>query len=405
MRYLHPKAEMKKILLLSLLGILSFPVIAAQTKLSEEARISLMTSSPYEAEVFTVYGHAAIRVHDPSQSIDYIFNYGIFDFSKPNFVYRFAKGETDYRLGVTKYLDYVIEYQMQGSEITEQVLNLTKEEKEKIWEALLINYQPENRVYRYNFFFDNCATRPATIVEKQVEGEMDYLYPYPSQTFRDLINYCSRNRPWLTFGCDLALGSPTDRMATPHEMMFLPQFLKEAFAHATITAKDKTTRPLVSETLVIKAEKVDERERDIWDTLTPLVCGWILFATILALTGWEWKRKRYFLAVDCILFLAAGAGGIVLTFLSFVSEHPCTWPNWSLIWLHPLHLPAIILFCVKKWKKAAYYYHFINFAALTLMLVGWHFIPQHLNTAFIPLVASLWMRSGWGIYRYKGNIG
>ncbi len=131
---------MTKSIFLFLLGILSLSAIA-QPKLSEEARISLMTSAPYDEEVFTVYGHAALRIYDPKQNIDYIFNYGIFDFSKPNFIYRFAKGETDYKLGVADFQDYVIEYQMRGSDITEQVLNLTQEEKEHIWDALLINYR------------------------------------------------------------------------------------------------------------------------------------------------------------------------------------------------------------------------------------------------------------------------
>ena len=105
----------------------------AQAPLSDAARISLLTSAPYEEEVFTVYGHAALRVHDPAQKIDYVFNYGIFDFSKPNFVYRFAKGETDYRLGVANYADYVVEYQLRGSSITEQQLNLTAAERQSLW--------------------------------------------------------------------------------------------------------------------------------------------------------------------------------------------------------------------------------------------------------------------------------
>ena len=279
------------------------------------------------------------------------------------------------------------------------------EEKEHIWDALLINYRPENRVYRYNFFFDNCATRPAAILEKEINGSVDYQYPYQSQTFRDLINYCTRNHPWLTFGCDLALGSPTDREATQHEMLFLPPYLKEAFSKATITGPDGTIRPLVSETHVIGAGEADEPEKDIWDLFTPLVCAWLLFGIVLGLTWIEWRKKKYFLWVDCVLFSVAGAGGVILFFLSFISVHPCTWPNWSLVWLQPLDLIAVILFCVKKLKKAAYYYHFINFAALTLMLLGWHFIPQHLNSAFIPLVASIWVRSGWGVYRKIWRIG
>ena len=395
---------MNKYIILLLLSLFSLGLASAQPKLSEAARISLMTSAPYEEEVFTVYGHAALRVQDPKQGIDYIFNYGIFDFSKPNFIYRFAKGETDYRLGVANYPDYIIEYQMRGSDITEQVLNLTPGERERVWQALLTNYRPENRVYRYNFFFDNCATRPAAIVEGQIAGTIDYHYPYAAQTFRNSINHCTRNHPWLTFGCDLALGSPTDRLATPHEMMFLPDYLREAFSKATVIAPDGTTRPLVSDTQVIGAGEPDEPERDVWDTLTPDRCAWLLFAGVLALTVWEWRRRRYLLPLDCLLFLLAGAGGVVLAFLGFVSEHPSTSPNWSLIWLHPLHLGAVILFCVKKLNKAAYYYHFINFAALTLMLLAWHFIPQHLNTAFIPLVATLWLRSGWGVYRKKWRI-
>lgn len=372
--------------------------LSAQVKLSEEAKISVLTSSPYEGEVYTLYGHAAIRVNDPTQKIDFIFNYGIFDFSKPNFIYRFAKGETDYKLGGMNFQDYVIEYEMRGSEITELVLNLDPEEKERIWQALVVNIQPENQVYRYNFFFDNCATRLITVIEKHLNGKIDYNNPPETQTFRDLINHCTRNHAWLTFGCDLALGSPTDRVATHYETLFLPMYLKDAFDKATIANPDGSTRKLISQTnLLTTADPEEEGYKDGF--FTPIVCSLLLFLLVAGITAYEWKKKKYFRIVDCVLFFIAGIGGVILFFLSFVSVHPCTWPNWSLVWLQPLDLVAVILFSVKKLKKAAYYYHFINFAALTLMLVGWHFIPQHLNAAFIPLVLSLWTRSGYGVYR------
>ena len=389
---------MRKFLLL--LVIISLGLAAhGQKPLSDKAEISLMTSAPYEAEVFTVYGHAALRIKDPILKIDYIFNYGIFSFNKPNFIYRFTKGETDYQLGVANYQDYIIEYQMRGSDVTEQILNLTQSEKQRIWEALIENYRPENRIYRYNFFFDNCATRPAVLTEKNVDGTINYHYAPAPQTFRDMINYCTRQHPWLTFGCDLALGSPTDRTATPHEMLFLPENLKQAFANATIESPDGNSRKLVANTKVIEALDAEELEKDLWDYLTPNLFFTILFAAIILSTILEIKRKRYFRILDTILFLIAGLAGCLLFFLSFISEHPCTNPNWMIIALHPLHLVAAILFCVKKADRVVYYYHFINFAALSLMLAGWIFIPQHLNTAFIPLVATLWIRSGWGIYR------
>ena len=390
---------MKKWFILGLLGIIT-QLAFAQVSLSDTARISLLTSSPYEEEVFTVYGHAALRVHDPERKVDYVFNYGIFDFSKPNFIYRFAKGETDYRLGVVNYTDYVIEYQLRGSTITEQELNLTTAERQRLWEALVENYRPENRVYRYNFFFDNCATRPAALIEKVV-GQVDYHYPYTAQTFRSLINYCTRHHAWLTFGCDLALGSPTDQEATLHEMLFLPDYLREAFAKAEIIDAQGQHRPLVSKTHVIEAVEPDEPEKDLWDLLSPLRLDWLIFAITNVITLLGRFQKRAYKGLDILLFGLAGLAGCVLFFLAFFSVHPCTWPNYSLLWLHPFHLVGVILFCINKAQRATYWYHFINFAALTLLFAGWAFLPQQLNPAFIPLAASLWLRSARGINKKK----
>ena len=393
---------MKKYLLLLFLLLLLAPA-KAQIKLSDEAQISILTAAPSDEAVFTLYGHTAVRVKDSLHKIDLVFNYGIFDFSKPNFIYRFTKGETDYKLAAYNFQHYIIEYQMRGSEVTEQVLNFTPDEINKIWNALYINVQPENCVYRYNFFFDNCATRPVAIVEEQVDGKIKYNDPPKPQTFRDLINYCTRNNSWLTFGCDLALGSPTDRVATPHEMMFLPVYLKEEFDKATIVNPDGTERKLVKSTTRLAEELTDDDQGEK-EWFTPMLCSMIIFLLVSLITYMEWKKKTYFRLVDCILFLLAGVAGTVLFFLCFISTHPCIWPNWSIVWLQPFDLVAVILFAVKKYGKAAYYYHFINFAALTLLLAGWYFIPQHLNIAFIPLVATLWLRSGFGVYRGRMHI-
>ena len=357
---------MKKNIFLLFLLFTAVSLQAQYPLLSKDAEISLLTVSPSEDEVYTVYGHTALRVRDASKKLDTVFNYGIFDFSKPNFIYRFAKGETDYRLAAQYTRDFLIEYEMRGSEVTEQILDIDSAGKARIWEALMINNRPENRVYRYNFFFDNCATRPAAIIEKLAGG--------------------------------------TDRIATPHEMMFLPPYLKEAFGTATITGADGSRKELVSSTKTLINGLTDDVKPDT-GFFTPLVCCWAFFLVVLAVTFVEWRHKSYFRIVDCILFFTAGIAGIVLFFLSFVSTHPCVCPNWNIIWLQPFDLAAVILFTVKKLRKAAYYYHFINFAALTLMLAGWHFIPQHLNTAFIPLVMSLWLRSGYGVYRKIWNIG
>lgn len=392
--------------LFAFFGLVSY----AQTQLSENAQISLLTCSPGDEAVYTLYGHTAIRVRDVVQTdsvnqrvMDMVFNYGIFDFTKPNFIYRFAKGETDYKLEAYDFRYFLSEYEMHGREVYEQVLNLTYEEKKAIWQALLINLQPENKVYRYNFFFDNCATRPAALIERYINGKLAYPDHTKPKTFREMINHCTRDHPWVTFGCDLIIGCPADRVVTIHESFFIPDYLKNAYSDAWIIHADGTKRRLVSNEMVVAAEVPEETDNHM-SVFTPLVCTSLFFFLVLLITLLEWRKKSYFRWLDCILFFIAGMAGCIIFFLSFISEHPAMWPNISIIWLHPLHLAGVILFAVKKLNKAAYYYHFINFVLLLGLLPVWLFIPQHLNVAFIPLIASLWIRSGYGLVRKKVSI-
>lgn len=390
---------MKQLAIFFLL-LFSLTPLAAQVKLSDQAQISLLTASPSDEEVFTLYGHSSLRVKDPEHKMDAVFNYGIFSFNQPNFILRFTLGKTDYMLGVYSFNDYAIDYQMRGSQVTEQVLNLTPSEKQQIWEFLAWNAQKENRTYRYNFFFDNCATRPRDIIEKNVDGEVKYLPHKANRTFRDLIAYCTREHSWYTFGCDLVLGTPTDRIATQREEMFLPDYLKDGIENATIMAADGTERKLVASSSVL-IEGIPSDYKD--NIITPMVAGILLLLVTFALTFVEWKKRTYFRAVDIVLFAIAGLSGSMIFFLSFISEHPGVQHNWNLIWLNPLQLLAVILFSVKKLKIAAYCYHFINFAALTLLLIGWKWIPQHMEPAFIPFILTLWVRSGYSIYRFIKN--
>lgn len=387
------KSWMKLWVIALLCLLLPFPLMAEE----EGLQISLLTSSPYEGEVFTVYGHAALRVKDDAHKLDYVFNYGIFSFSQPYFIYRFAKGETDYMLGACRYSDYMIEYQMRGSSVTEQKLNLSPDESQRLWLALSVNYEPQNRTYRYNFFFDNCATRPVRLIEENVTGKIVYRWQSEEKTFRNMINYCTRNHPWLTFGCDLALGSPTDRVATAHEMMFLPEYMKEAIASAVIVDAEGNERPLVQQSIVVPA---DEEEDLPMEWLTPLFCAIIICIASMALTFYEYRKRYAGRWHDILLFTLAGVGGLVLFFLCFISEHPCTCPNWNMLWLHPLQLSILPLSLVKNGRKAVFYYHFINFAAIMIMLLGWRFIPQHFNHAIIPLIITLGVRSASYILRF-----
>jgi hypothetical protein len=367
--------------------------------LSKGAKVSLLTSTPVTVAVYTLYGHTAIRIKDDSTRLDVVFNYGVFDFTKCGFIYRFAKGGTDYILSADNFNREFSDYLRQGSGVCEQVIDLLPDEKERLWQSLQLNAMPENRVYRYNFFFDNCATRPYAMIEKSIDGRIDYWGDERHETFRHAVNVLTRKHEWLTLGCDLVLGLPADRVMTQKERLFLPENLKYYLANS-VTARGEVSYPTVLETNILSV-KVAEREDEMPVLLSPMACFSVLFVVCIIVTLLERKSKRYFLAADCILFFVAGIAGSILFFLSFLSIHPCMFPNMNLLWLHPFHLVLAMLICVKKLKRPAFWYHFVNFAVILAMCVAWLFIPQHFNIAFIPLIAVMLLRSGEALLRKK----
>ena len=373
--------------------------VSAQYFMDDTTEVSILIGGPSEEEVFTVYGHAAIRVQNPNQKMDYLFNYGIFDFSKPNFVYRFAKGETDYRLGIIRYEDYVAECRARGCSLTELVLDLTHKEKNKIFQALIENSKPENRVYRYNFFFDNCATRPVDILREQLDGSL-LLLPQTTDTctFREIINHATRHKPWLTLGCDLALGSPTDRRTTAEEQLFLPAYMQTALEGARVKDYADKERPLVKKTTVLVEENLPAVEDA---SLSPTGVAWVLFLLSSVLFIYAAVRGKTLNGFCCVVFALEGIAGCLLWYISLVSEHPCVFPNWNLLLFHPFHLLFAVVFAVKGCKRFATYYHFTNFVALSLLFFAWALDLQHRNDAFLPLAGILLAQSLYGVQTTK----
>jgi hypothetical protein len=380
---------MKKYLFFLLINLCSIAV-TAQFRLSDSATISLLTCEPLDNMAYTLYGHTAIRLNDPKNGVDCVYNYGMFDFSAPHFLYRFAKGELNYKLGITSFADFFNEYSSRKSGVTEQVLNLTNEEKQKITEALFINYRPENRTYLYNFFFDNCSTRPRILIEKNISGTIEYPQILSQTTFRTIVRRCNRNHRWLTFGIELALGAPLDSLITQEPQLFLPEKLMLVFNKAKIKQADGQVKDLVLEThKLAPSYPVTEKPLDS----NPAVILWSFFAVILLLTVWEIYRKKHFRLLDFILFFAYGLTGCVVFFLSFMSIHPTVFPNFSIIWAHPLHIILAVSLFIKPLKKLVNYYILINGLILLLFILGWEIIPQEFNAAFFPLVLTLCIRS------------
>lgn len=365
--------------------------LSAQETSGDTLRVSLLTCSP-GTEIYELFGHTALRVQDSAKGLDLVFNYGMFDYNAPFFIWRYVKGETDYELGVEPFDYFVSSYSRRNSAVSEQVLNLTKEEKYALLEELTLNYRPENRVYRYNFFFDNCATRPRVKIEKVIDGIIKYDGNVDIETFRSIIHKYTGRNPWAQFGIDLCLGSDADREASPLEKLFVPSYLHDAFKRALIVPKEGDFKDLVIQDNQLIASVGGEKSQ--YTGITPTECGLLLLLIVMGVSIYGVIRGYSFWGLDIVLFGAAGIIGLVLTFLAVFSEHPAVGSNWNLCVFQPFHLLFLPFYVIHARKREKDYYHVANFIVLTLFMIFMGVLPQKINPAVLPLALCLWVRSG-----------
>lgn len=301
---------------------------------ADSIRVSLLTCSPHD-EIYSLYGHTAIRYEDKASKTDIVVNYGMFSFKKPFFVARFVLGLTDYEMGIQDFNDFCYEYQYFGSQVTQQEINLTPEEKGQLLKALQDNYA-NARVYRYNYFYNNCTTKARDIILKSINGKIEYKNAIDkSVSFRDLIHGCNANYSWASFGNDLLLGFKADMQTTREEQQFLPDNLMRDFGQAKIVLADGSARPLVKNTeIIVKGNDYAIAGKT---KVTPQFVFITLLLLIAAIVVAEFKTKKRFLWVDISLLLSSGLAGLIL-FVMLFSEHPTTSTNLQIFILCPLNL-------------------------------------------------------------------
>lgn len=351
---------------------------------ADSIEIGLITCSPHE-EIYSLYGHTALRCHNLSTGEDIVFNYGIFNFKAPHFILRFVFGLTDYELGLAPTQFFCKYYKDWGSQVTEHVLNLTREEKVKIIDALLTNYRPENRIYRYNFFYDNCSTRPRDIIERNLDGQIIY-YPRTDYepTYREMLHNHNARHPWTTFGIDLLLGVNADRKTTMRQQEFLPENLRYDFDHATIE-RGGLQVSLIKERRQLVEPGIQLVGQDF--PLSPMSCALILLVISLIIFGYEYAKKTTLRLYDIILMLLTGLAGIILTVMIF-SEHPATSLNLQILILNPLAL----LFIWKVWRKRKTVWFKLHLILTVLFLIGsfWQDYAEGMEILALCLLLRNW---------------
>ena len=310
----------------------------------DSIQISLLTCSPGK-EVWAQYGHTAIRYYDKESGEDLAINYGIFSLDQTYFIPRFVLGMTDYRMGVQPMDLFLAQYSYEGRGVIEQILNLSAEDKEVIYEALQENMKPENVVYRYNYFFDNCTTRARDMLINHLHGKVVYPPAEEDATFRSMIHKWNNKYEWSQFGEDLLLGVNADRKTTKSEQQFLPENLRSDFDKASYNGK-----PLVKETNVLLAAENETTEPAF--PLSPLSIALIFAAISIVMMLFSYRRQQVYWAWDLALMLTSGLMGIIF-FIMIFSQHPCVSLNFILFFFNPL--PLFFLYSTIKKKKVIWW--------------------------------------------------
>lgn len=365
-----------------------FGTLSAQNRsLTPSAEVSILTVGPGD-QLFDKFGHTGIRIQDVG--MDIVYNYGTYDFNTPNFYTKFARGKLLYKVDLESFSGFLRRYQRQNRQVDEQVLNLTQAQKLAFFNFLQNNVLPENQNYLYDFFYENCATKPRDVLAEVMGSSVSFNEDYVDEpmTFRELIQMNVHPNTWGSLGMDVAIGAVVDRKATPWEHQFLPAYV--AKAADAVTLKTTPTQPLVkSKTTLHQSDRGEDTPNFF---TSPLMVFGLIGLLILWITYKDYRadtRSRY---LDGILFFATGLIGILLCLLWFGTDHSSTVNNYNLLWAFPfsfLFVGAISKSQPKRWLGRYVFFLLLMFVLLT---IHWITGVQRFAIGFIPLFIALILR-------------
>jgi len=333
--------------------------------------VSLLTCYP-GSEVYELDGHTALRVK--STDFDMALSWGVFDFNAPNFVYRFVKGETDYMVAAIPTQIFLNGYARDGRKVVEQDIPMDSAQAELLMQMLERHLLPQNRVYRYNYVKDNCATRPLRMLEAARGDTFPMEYVSPDRTFRQVMQRYHAAYPWYQFGIDMALGSGIDYGFSPREQAFSPMLLMQMLP----------SEPCV---IIDGSESGTALPPTPW-YLSPMAVMMAVLTVVLAACVFSLARQKPVKWLYSAFYGIIGLEGCVLAFLIFVSVHEATSPNWLFIFFNPLCLLPAIFIWVKRARKLLVCYQFVNFALIFSGVICWPFTGQYMNPAVIPVLVA-----------------
>ena len=369
--------------------LLFFPFWAFSNSLNiseniESTEISVLTCDPGN-EIYSLFGHSALRIKNPINGQDLVVNWGLFEFSESKFQfgYDFAKGRLKYYMGIQLMSNFITEYRRSKRGIREQVLNLSNQEKYQIIQLLEENYKPENRKYKYEFFYDNCSSRLRDVIKK-VFGENINFYQSPKSnkfTFRETIHLYLESFPWLKLGIDLVLGKKIDKLVSNENLMFLPLNVEEIFDKSLVENNGSIKNLVKSKNTLIESFENKNKLNNIE------FYSWILLAITLSLIVFKLdKALRVWSSLNLFII---GLLGIVLVFMWIGTDHNATKMNFNLLWASPFHFILIFYLIKESWNNFTYWYLILSLILIFTTILFWFTLTQEFNSFVKPIILEL----------------
>ena len=382
--------------------VLPAKIIAQEITLSETAELSILTMGPGD-DLNDSFGHSAFRVKDTIQNIDVVYNYGVYDFNTPNFYLKFAQGKLLYNLDRNNFTPFYNYYSKQNRWIKEQVLNLNPSEKKDLFNFLQNNFKPENRTYKYDFFFDNCATKIRDVMTTVLKDKISYQdgLENNSYTFRELIQKNVDWNTWGSFGMDIAIGAVVDQKATYWEYQFLPEYVSKATDKAKLN-RGQEDISLVKKTINLFINSPKENKSNFFTS--PLFIMGLLAFIILGITYKDFKNKIRSRWLDISIYSITGIIGVLLLLLWFATDHYTTHNNYNLLWAFPLSLFFVLAISKKNPKPWLKRYVFFQILMLTLLCIHWITGVQVFTYGLIPLLIALLVRYLYLVFYFKNTL-
>lgn len=318
-----------KILLSVSLFIISQFTLQAQM-LGSASKITLLTCGSGD-ELYSVFGHTAIRVNDPEAMTDIVYNFGTFDFSTPNFYLKFVKGDLQYYVSLGSYKDFIYQYKYFDRDVYEQELLLTAEQKQNIADELNAILLSDRKFYTYKFIDRNCTTMVEDIINNTLPEKISNKNSDNGLTNREIIySYLKDNQFYENLGINLIFGAKTDIQP---DKPFLPKQLMEG-----VSATKNGNLPLTRKTETVYSRQ-QKPASPWWNNIYTFAFAMIALAFF--------TRNKIVLQTYMAI---CGLLGIFFLTVGFYSFHSEITLNYNALMLNPVFLIMLVLSIINKQK-------------------------------------------------------